>query len=256
MKKFKNKEIVYLYDETFEGFLTVVFICFKEKILPKLIIQESNYNINLFEKYEVIETDYKKSDRVINGIKKISEYSLYNIHTSFLSNKKNKENLILEYIIYLFEFGEKVNYIRNINSVLEVENMIRSVKREAHRFKGFIRFTELDNNILYSKIEPDNDVIEIVSNHFKKRLKNEYWIIQDARHKKISLYNKRNFMIIYSDDLIENNINSKIKENEYEKLWLCFYENINIKERKNLRCQRNFMPKKYWKNILEVKEAS
>lgn len=256
MKKIETKDIVYLYDGTFEGFLTIVFICFKEKILPKLIIEEKKYNINLFENYKIIETDYKKSDRVINGIKKISEYSLHNVYTSFLSSKENKENMILEYIINLFKHGEKVNYMRNINAILEVENMTRNVKREAHRFKGFVRFTELGNNILYSKIEPDNDVIEIVSNHFKNRLKNEYWIIQDAKHKKISLYNKEKFIIIKTDNLVENNINLKIRESEYEKLWMCFYENINIKERKNLRCQRNFMPKKYWKNILEVKEAS
>lgn len=254
MKKIENKEIIYLYDGTLEGFLTVVFLCFKEKILPKLIIEEKKYIINLFENYKNIETDYKKADRVINGIKKISEYSLYNVYTSFLSNKENKENMILEYIINLFSFGEKVNYMRNINAILEVENMTRTVKREAHRFKGFVRFTELDNNILYSKIEPDNDVIEIVSNHFKNRLKNEYWIIQDTKHNKLSLYNKKEIMIIHTDNLIEDNL--KIKESEYEKLWMCFYENINIKERKNLRCQRNFMPKKYWKNILEVKEAS
>ena len=31
-----------------------------------------------------------------------------------------------------------------------------------------------------------------------------------------------------------------------------FFKTISIKERKNPRCQMQFMPKKYWKNLLEV----
>lgn len=255
MKKIELKEIIYLYDGTFEGYLTVVFTCFKYKIIPKLITEEKKYIINLFEDYKIITTDYEKSDRVIEGIKRISEYSLHNVYTAFLSYKDNKENLLLEYIINLFRFGEKANYMRSINAILEVENIVRNVRREAHRFKGFVRFTELENNILYSKIEPDNNVIEIVSNYFKSRLKNENWIIQDTKNKKISLYNKKEFIIIDADETFEKSVNLKIKENKYENLWKCFYKNINIKERKNLRCQRNFMPKKYWKNILEVEES-
>ena len=43
-----------------------------------------------------------------------------------------------------------------------------------------------------------------------------------------------------------------IKTDEIEDLWKSFYNTIGIKERKNDRCRMNFMPKKYWKYILEV----
>ena len=43
-------------------------------------------------------------------------------------------------------------------------------------------------------------------------------------------------------------------EKEIEKLWKIFYKTIGIKERKNDRCRQNFMPKKYWKYITEVRE--
>ena len=35
-------------------------------------------------------------------------------------------------------------------------------------------------------------------------------------------------------------------------MWKTFYNTIGIEERKNNRCRMNFMPKKYWKYILEV----
>ena len=39
-----------------------------------------------------------------------------------------------------------------------------------------------------------------------------------------------------------------------EELWKSFFKTIAIKERVNKKCQQNFMPKKYWKNILEMED--
>ena len=38
--------------------------------------------------------------------------------------------------------------------------------------------------------------------------------------------------------------------------WKDFYKTIGIKERKNDRCRMNFMPKKYWKYILEMSDEN
>ena len=43
-------------------------------------------------------------------------------------------------------------------------------------------------------------------------------------------------------------------EDYYEDMWKEFYKTIGIKERKNDRCRMNFMPKKYWKYIVEVSD--
>ena len=39
-----------------------------------------------------------------------------------------------------------------------------------------------------------------------------------------------------------------------EELWRVFFQTIAIKERKNLRCQQSFMPKKYWQDMLEMED--
>ena len=61
--------------------------------------------------------------------------------------------------------------------------------------------------------------------------------------------------IIKKNIYILDDINIKdldIKTDEIEDLWKSFYNTIGIKERKNDKCRMNFMPKKYWKYILEV----
>ena len=40
-------------------------------------------------------------------------------------------------------------------------------------------------------------------------------------------------------------------ERHYRRLWKSYFENIAIKERTNPRCQKNFMPVRYWKHLTE-----
>ena len=45
-----------------------------------------------------------------------------------------------------------------------------------------------------------------------------------------------------------------ISENEqkYQELWSTFFNTISIKERTNSRLQMQYMPKKYWKDLVEL----
>ena len=61
----------------------------------------------------------------------------------------------------------------------------------------------------------------------------------------------------YLTKILED-VKLEIKNNEQEenikKLWTTFFNTIGIKERRNKRCQMNFMPKKYWKYMTEMSE--
>ena len=61
------------------------------------------------------------------------------------------------------------------------------------------------------------------------------------------------FMIKKDTNL--DNIKLDKEEKDIENLWLTFFETIGIEERKNKRCQMNFMPKKYWKYMIEMESA-
>ncbi len=120
--------------------------------------------------------------------------------------------------------------------------------------KGFLRFKELENKVLYAEIEPTNDVILLVSDHFKKRLCNEYWIIRDVKRGLLSIYNKKKYIVVLEENFTFSTLNLSEEEKEMESLWKVFYKTIGIDARRNDRCRRNFMPKKYWKYILEVED--
>ena len=110
----------------------------------------------------------------------------------------------------------------SINKALKIDQYVR---RENHKFKGFTRFRSV-NNILYAQINPTNNIIYILCNHFKKRLKDDYFIIKDVNRNLYVFYNKKNIYIL-------GGINIKdldIKTDEIEDLWKSFYNTIGIKE--------------------------
>jgi probable DNA metabolism protein len=254
MFNWTNLNKTFIYDGTFEGLLTIVFDCFKEKAIPFNIVNKKD-NINSFlENYEYINTDLDKSFRVFTGItKQISESVLYNSYSAFLSGEINKEIHIFKYLIYGFLNGSKVEYIRNLDFVFEVQRLSKKVMLEAHRFKGILRFKLINDNILYAEFEPDNNIIEALSKHFKQRLKNEKWIIHDKKRKVISMYDMKEYRILNLGEYTQENFNiiDNLDKDMYEDLWKVFYNTISIKERKNSKLQMQYMPKRYWKYIIE-----
>ncbi len=249
----KKVSITYTYDGTIEGLLTIIYDILKSKEMPINVTSETNYRPNLFDQKMYIKTNLDKSKTIFELIpKKISPLALYEVYNTFLSNNEKKELIILYYLVNGFKYGKKIDNLRNLNCVLKIQKVSKHVRMEAHHLKGFLRFKEINNHILYAVMAPDNDILEILSNHFKRRLKNEKWIIEDEKRGKLSLYDGTNYLIVDSTDFDKSKIISTIDEEEFATLWKGFINAVTIKERTNKRCQMNFMPKKYWKYMLEM----
>ena len=243
---------IYLYDGTFEGLLTITFKCFIEKAFPQKIYNTSEYIENFLYTTISINTDIEKSTRIWNGIlKNISYDTLYISYYAFLSNEKDKEINIVKYICNGFIIGPKINNMLTLPYVNKSFSMKEKVLKECHKLKGLVRFAEMENNIFYSSIHPDNNIIEPLGKHFTKRLSNQNFIIHDKTRNTFFLYNCKQYQIIESD--IFNISSFSEKEAKYQELWKTFFNTISIKERKNSRLQMQYMPKKYWQDLIELK---
>lgn len=244
--------MIYIYDGTFISLLTLINYLIKNKIKPYDIKDES-YIPSLLE-----ETFYPKlfDDTLVERIiDKIGIFSFKIVYYVFLSNNKNKELLIYYFLLNSLKYKEKICYMRNLKCVSECLKISQYVTRENHKYKGFVRFKELNNKVLYSEIEPENDILFLLCTHFKERLKNERWIINDLRRGIVGVYDKKKLYILDDTSFIDKTLKLSDEENGYQEMWKEFYKTIGIKERKNDRCRMNFMPKKYWKHILEMEEV-
>ncbi len=240
----------YIYDGSFDGFLSVIYACYYHKI-PEAIENECSYNFNILYEDKVIETDMVKSTKVYKAIlEKISEDTLIHVYQAFLSEVPGIELKLYKYIQMGFKIGNKVNDLLSDRTVNEVQKYSARVAFETHRFLGLVRFQEF-NGILYAAIEPTYNILQLIGDHFKARLTNEKWIIHDVR-RKISIVYEDNEWII-RDFKFEKLESREEEELFYQNLWKVFHKTVAIKERSNERLQMQHMPKKYWKNLIEMK---
>jgi len=240
---------IYIYDN-FISLLNLINILISNNIKPDNI-KDNYYNPTLLDNIININTN-NNENVVLEYINNTNKVIFNIIHYIYLSNNENKELIIYYFYKNALKYKDKIIYMRNLKCVNEALKIYKYVSRENHKFKGFTRFKELDNKVLYAEIDPTNNIILLLSNHFKNRLKNEFWIINDIKRNILSLYDKNNFYLLDGNEY--KLIDKKYSENEikYQELWKSFYKTIGIESRKNDRCRMNFMPKKYWKYIIEM----
>ena len=242
----------FIYNDTFVSLMNLINILIEKNIKP-FNIKNTNYSPNLFD--ELVKLEISNNDNILTYvIDKTSSYIFKTLYYVFLSNDENKELIIYYFYINALKYKNKILNMRNLKCVQSALKISQYVSGENHKYKGFVRFKELENKILYAEIEPVNNILGVLSKHFKNRIRNEYWIIKDVKRNIVSLYDKKEVIIVDGDSfkLFTNNISKE--EILIKDLWVQFYNTIGIESRKNDRCRMNFMPKRYWKYITEMEE--
>lgn len=240
----------YLYDGTFEGLLTCIHHHYYTDKASG-IFNKNNYQANMLTESMIIETDPDKATVVYEAIlNKISPYDLRRIYRVFLSDDVEKEMKILRYIVLGFKIGSSISMLHGNPIVFDVQSIEKKIFVEKERMLQFVRFSVTEDGVLYSQIEPDNDVLELLHTHFCDRFKNDPFIIHDVKRNKAMVAYQKNWYIcdFTSDEIPE------LSEDEMtcRKLWKNYFENIAIKERTNPKCQRRSMPVRYWKHLTEM----
>jgi probable DNA metabolism protein len=249
----------YLYDGTFEGFLTCIHAHYYVEKASGIYPRE-NYQAGIFSDWRIIETEEIKATKVYEAIEhKISKQDLRRIYRVFLSSDTEKENKLLRYILLGFREGSGIGLLHSNPVVYDVQQCENKVSVETHRIKGLARFSALKHGksagksqeILYCCIEPDHDVLEIIANHFSDRLKSDPFIIHDKSRNKAVFAQGGSW---YISTFTEKDIPLLGEgEKEYRDLWKKYFETIAIQERINPACQKRFMPVRYWKNLTEFR---
>lgn len=240
----------YLYDGTFDGLLTCIHHHYYTEKASGIFLKEE-YQPSFLTGSMEVETNEDKADVVYEAIrKKISSYDLRRIYKAFLSKDPEKEMKILRYVVKGFEAGSAISMLHGDPVVFDVQSLEKKINLEKERMLQFVRFSVMKNDVLYAKIEPDNDVLELTAHHFCDRYKNDPFIIHDLKRSKALVAFRGEW---YITPFIETDIPElSADEKEYRRLWKNYFDSIAIKERINPRCQRNFMPMRYRKHLTEM----
>ncbi len=251
----------FIYDGSFNGFLTAIFSAFEEKAQVSDIQKNTLSQNGLFSETETVFTHVEKAKRVWNGIQKKDYNAIKNIYFAYLSETKGIELLLYRYIRKLFANQESIHSDYSDGLVLKISQLAKSVGREKHRMEAFVRFQLTQDNIYFANIEPDFDVLPLISKHFRSRYADQQWLIYDVKRQYGIFYNLEKVEIV-SLDLNEIYVNSIHKsdhflneEHSYQDLWNNYFKSTNIKSRINMKLHTQHVPKRYWKYLSEKREA-
>lgn len=245
--------ICYIYDGTFEGLLTSIYEAYYKREKPEKILREDEFIPTLITLPIFIKTDEVKASKVYEAIKtKISSNSLKFCFYVYLSEVKDSGSIIYHYVKLGFKIGKTIDMHLHEDDVLKVIKIVKKVIWEHHRMLGFVRFKEIHNNFLYSPIEPDHNIVALITPHFTERLSNENFIIHDLKREIASIYNKSQWSMMPLSKEHGIKLSTEIKEGLYEELWKEYFNSTVIHSRLNPKLQRMHMPKRYWKFLTEL----
>jgi len=249
--------MIFLYDGTFEGFLSAVFDAFlvKEEVE---IAKKSAWQQQLFAETLEVETSPEKAERVASKLlETCGTRGFTAIVYIFLSEDEHCETYGFYLIKAALKHGKKSFSCFQDNKIASAMLMRKKVSREYDKMLGLLRFSELSNGIFYAPFEPDFNLLPLLVPHFYERLSGTRWMIHDLR-RGIAVYHAggKTENVEFADEMTSHlNLGMLIgksgKEDAFVKMWKNYFRIIAIESRANPELQRRCMPRRYWKFLSE-----
>ena len=258
---------VYVCEDSIEGIFTGVYEAWASGYghsNVRLISKEVD-NMELFSEYIYVVSDSDKSLKVTKTLCTRLGFEAYEmICKAIISdiedrrNKVDKAEAVYRTIVQGLHMKDGRKVMENLADpyIAKVFKLSRGTNNECAHLMGFLRFRELSNGMLFAKINPHNDILPVLASHFTDRLPNENFVIYDEGRKSAAVHKKSyGFVQVDASDIDEDVISSFSEEEEtYEKLWIEFFNTIAIVSRNNAELQRQNIPKRFWKNTVELKD--
>ena len=251
---------VYVFDGSLDGLLTSIFEFYERKPGKVALVSSNYYEPSLIDDALEITADEIKAKRVWNGLKKkLRADWLLRFYKVYLSEDAQTFQQLFDFACYIFDNPPGAEQNFGHPAVIAVTKMDKSVNREKHRMKAFIRFQETADGIFYAPIEPDYNVLPLISNFFKNRYAGQRWIIYDVKRKYGLYYDLskvEEICLDYAPQIKSNTpflIGEKLEDKEglYAILWNDYFKSTNIPARKNMKLHIQHVPKRYWKYLTE-----
>lgn len=250
----RKEDLVYRYDGSWAGFLCCVFAAVYDRELPFAVLTFEQPLLTLFEE-KTIETDPEKARRVeLSFPKKLGSEAKPTLMKAFLCDDPDRDVKLLRMLLMAYSVGPAAFKMLGHPDVAPVLDMAKSSVCEAHQYKGFLRFSDY-GDFLGAVIEPKNQVLPLLQNHFCQRYPEESFIIYDKTHRGALLYQQHRAQYVRLEQAPQFPQVSE-EERAFQQLWKTFYRTIAIQARENPQLRRSNCPMRYWGQMTELREET
>lgn len=248
----------YIIDGSYLGLISAVFDAFERKQFDVTIVDEKYFQPDFFEVNHTVITDEHKYERVIKGLKqKLDKNQVTDFYRAYLSEDIQAWNDIFYIICKVFQIGKDALDNFGDEPIVRHALTLKKVSRERHRMKAFIRFSKSSDGLFFAMVEPDFNVLPLITSFFKNRYADQSWLIYDV---------KRNYGIQYDTKHVQEvqlqpaakvqlqtdaaTITLDEREALFQQLWQRYFKSTNIVARKNMKLHIQHVPKRYWKYLV------
>lgn len=256
-----------LYEPSFEGWLTAVFEVYANKLhgddTLKLIAQDK-YIPSLIDQTLSVTHEEIKAGRVLKKLNDLlGQSGMRQLLWGFLSEKQDIGTTLFHVAKYAIDYPRR-NIMQDLGNlhVLELAQTVKSVGREKHRMEAFVRFEHTIDDVYFARVEPDFNVLPLIGEHFRQRYQDQSWAIYDLHRHYGIFYDPQQStsskpaslqIIADIDEQVLRQPSSvySLQEQQYQKFWQGYFANVTIKERKNPRLHKQYLPQRYWKYLSE-----
>ena len=227
---------VFQCENSLDGILTGVYDAWDSRLGHKNIqlSSESCGEILLFHEYISVNPDLEKSQKVSKTLIRRLGMSFFEVICKCAMADGNcrkltmdKANAVYQAIVMALALPEGAKVLEYLAEpcISCIFELCRQTNNEAHYMIEFLRFP-LENFLLYDAVH------QIAAVH---KAQKRYMIV-DANELNLDIIKR------YSQE-----------EQEYRRLWTAFFDTIAIDERINPKLQSQNIPKRYWRDTVELK---
>ncbi len=256
---FPVSNIAYVYDGSTEGLLSAVFLAYANHENPQDIIREGAFQLRLDQSTVYIETNTQHAERVRKGVIRKSNKIVWEIILdASLSDDPQAGTAIYRLIRLIMSRPAKQNaYIRNeltdpiVGPVLKLHHAVRN---ERHFMQELLRFEHFDNDLWFAKCNPNANVVPLLMDWFSARFNTQQFVIYDEVHNIAGIYDGESWVLAETNELDLPAHSSD--EAVMQSAWKRFYDAVSIPARYHPELRRQHMPKRFSKNILQVRDEA
>lgn len=255
----KSGNVAYLHDGSFEGLLSAVFLAFERHELPTDVVASEHYEPRLGQEPVMVETDIQHALRVRKAlVGAAGDRTFRALLYASLNDDYDVGITALRFVAYVMAASpaqRRKGIMNNLSHpvVGRIEQLRLRASNEAEKMRQFIRFSHLENGIWFARCNPNVSVVPLVMGHFAARLNDQPFIIYDENHKLSGIYDCRSWQLVRGE--AHESAAPTSHDAIMTEAWQAFYDSLCVDARYNPELRRNFMPKRLWKNLPEMKPA-
>lgn len=249
---------IYLCEDSIEGIFSAIYQAYEEKhghAANEIRIRERQFNREFFCCYREVDTDFDRAVKVARTVERdISREAYYFLQKAGASCRSEKADAMYRFVVEGLQTGSRV--LRHLttpymHTLCDIE---KNINNEICHWTEFLRFEELENGMLFARINPKNAVLPFMADHFSDRFSGEDWMIADTIHQTVLIHTGNQDCLYASMEEVEWDglkLQYAAEEETLQELWKLFVDAIAIRERKNCNLQTQLLPLRFRKYMKE-----